>query len=115
MFYKKIQSNTELLTKSNAIIITSTGNKEKLLRIIENVDKDEFECYGIDNHGEFHIPIIELEKDNMGDIDISHIDSSDYAYSFKFDIDIQVLSALCEKENIPFYFDCFYSQNNCNY
>jgi len=105
MFYKKLESSTTHITKSEAVIITSTGNKQRVIDIIRLLDQDEFEVYGIDNYGDFLIPVLEYDTDVNGDIDISNIEEWHYGYSGKFDFIIEDVIDICKKENIPFYYD----------
>jgi len=103
-FYKK--SNLTLaMDKRESIIITSTGNKEKLLKIIIEADKSEYEDYGTDENNEFVIPIIEIEPDKCGNICIDDISELQYEYCGKYDLPTEEIKQLCEKENIPFYSD----------
>ena len=104
MFYTQQKTSTSILDKKDCIIVTSIGNSQKIIDIIRSIDTDEFDSYGTID-GIFHIPIVELATDKCGNIDISSITRSDYGYGYKFDMDVELVISLCEKDKIPFYFD----------
>ena len=106
MFYVEKKTFNNYDAKSKVVIITSTGNSKNIENIIMEIDKDEYLNYGIDPYTkEFIIPIIELEEDKNGNIDISNLKEEDYSYVGKFEFNVEKVIKICNECNIPFYLD----------
>ena len=113
--FKEISRDTFWPYKGEAIIFTSKGNKEALLKIIRDIAPGEFDAYGLNEDKEFCIPIYEeLEELNEGAFYLNKKSNHSFwdGYYGKFELDLEKLYQVCDEKQIPVLVETM-NQENC--
>jgi hypothetical protein len=108
MFLQEIKSATVLPEKAYAAFFTN--NKELLKSLIKELDTDEYQYYGTDSSGNFIIPIYELTADSKNNFIIPELTPYLTNYYGKYEIDINKLKELTDKNGVQFFLYVSYDQ-----
>jgi len=101
--YKEVLKNNIFHYKGYDAIFTSKGNTKNVLNIIKEVEPREFKAYGLNDKGDFIIPIFEKLIEKTEDVFVLEEDINyfEFEYYGKFELDLEKIYKVCEEKNIP--------------